>query len=61
MIMLGLKQKTALMNCSNYNKILHLLAGVALGYLIFGCKSSKPNCDAYSSNNKKPHENTVRK
>jgi hypothetical protein len=37
------------MNCSNYNKILHLLAGLTLGYLMFGCKSSKPGCDAYSS------------
>jgi hypothetical protein len=36
------------MNCSNYDKALHLLAGIALGFLLFSCKSSKPTCDAYS-------------
>ena len=38
------------MNCSNYNKILHLLSGIALGYLMFGCKSTKnTNCEAYGT------------
>jgi len=36
------------MNCSNYSKVLHLLAGIAIGFLLFGCKSTKPSCDAYS-------------
>jgi hypothetical protein len=36
------------MNCSNYSKILHLLAGIAIGFLLFGCKSPKPSCEAYS-------------
>ena len=36
------------MNYTNYDKALHLLAGIALGFLLFGCKSSKPSCDAYS-------------
>ena len=36
------------MNCSNYDKALHLLAGIALGFLLFSCKSSKTTCDAYS-------------
>jgi hypothetical protein len=36
------------MNCSNYNRILHLLAGIAIGFLLFGCKAPKPSCEAYS-------------
>ena len=36
------------MNCSNYSKVLHLFAGIAIGYMLFGCKSSKPSCEAYS-------------
>jgi hypothetical protein len=36
------------MNCSNYSKVLHLLAGIAIGFLLFGCKSPKPSCDAYT-------------
>lgn len=32
-----------------YDRILHTMAGIALGYLLFSCKSSKSNCDAYSS------------
>lgn len=36
------------MNCLNYNKILHLLAGIAIGFLLFGCKTPKPSCDAYA-------------
>lgn len=26
------------MNCSNYSKVLHLLAGIAIGFLLFGCQ-----------------------
>jgi hypothetical protein len=37
------------MNYTNYDRILHLLAGIALGFLLFGCKSPKHSCDAYSS------------
>lgn len=33
-----------------YDRIIHIMAGIALGYLLFACKSSKANCDAYSSN-----------
>jgi hypothetical protein len=36
-----------------YERILHLLAGIALGYILFACKSSKSGCDAYSNNNVK--------
>ena len=36
------------MNYSNYDRVLHLLAGIAIGFLLFGCKSPKPSCDAYS-------------
>ena len=36
------------MNCSNYSKILHLLAGIAIGFLLFACKSPKSSCNAYS-------------
>jgi hypothetical protein len=32
-----------------YDRITHIMAGIALGYLLFSCKSSKSNCDAYSS------------
>lgn len=31
------------------NNIIHILAGITLGYLIFACKSNKTGCDAYSS------------
>jgi hypothetical protein len=31
-----------------YNYILHLLAGVAIGFLLFSCKAPKPSCEAYS-------------
>jgi hypothetical protein len=31
-----------------YYYILHLLAGISIGFLLFSCKSSKSNCDAYS-------------
>jgi len=31
-----------------YNYILHLLAGIAIGFLLFSCKAPKPSCDAYS-------------
>jgi hypothetical protein len=36
------------MNYSNYDRVLHLLAGIAIGFLLFGCKSPKPSCEAYS-------------
>jgi hypothetical protein len=36
------------MNYSKYSKVLHLLAGITLGYLMFSCKASKPSCNAYS-------------
>jgi len=36
-----------------YYYILHLLAGVTLGYILFACKSSKSGCDAYGSTNYK--------
>ena len=36
------------MNYSNYDRVLHLLAGIAIGFLLFSCKSPKPSCDAYS-------------
>jgi hypothetical protein len=31
-----------------YNYILHLLAGIAIGFLLFSCKAPKPSCEAYS-------------
>lgn len=31
-----------------YYYVLHLLAGISIGFLLFSCKSSKSNCDAYS-------------
>jgi hypothetical protein len=31
-----------------WEKVIHILAGIALGYILFGCKSSKDGCDAYS-------------
>jgi hypothetical protein len=43
-----------------WDKIIHILAGIALGYILFGCKSSKSGCDAYSQN-KTQHENISRK
>jgi hypothetical protein len=36
------------MNCSNYDRVLHLLAGIAIGFLLFSCKAPKPSFDAYS-------------
>jgi hypothetical protein len=36
------------MNYSNYSRVLHLLAGITLGYLLFSCKSNKSSCDAYA-------------
>ena len=32
-----------------YYYILHLLAGITIGFLLFSCKSNKSSCDAYSS------------
>jgi len=29
--------------------IIHILAGITLGYILFSCKSSKSGCDAYSN------------
>jgi hypothetical protein len=34
--------------CGVYTNILHILAGIALGYMLFSCKSTKVDCDAYS-------------
>lgn len=31
-----------------YYYVLHLLAGISIGFLLFSCKSPKPSCDAYS-------------
>jgi len=31
-----------------WNNIIHVLAGITLGYCLFACKSSKAGCDAYS-------------
>lgn len=31
-----------------YYYILHLLAGISIGFLLFSCKSPKSSCDAYS-------------
>jgi hypothetical protein len=31
-----------------WNNVIHILAGITLGFLMFGCKSSKDGCDAYS-------------
>ena len=39
---------------------IHLLTGIALGYFLFSCKSSKSGCDAYSQNKTK-YENISRK
>jgi hypothetical protein len=36
------------MNYSNYDRVLHLLAGIAIGFLLFSCKAPKPSCEAYS-------------
>jgi hypothetical protein len=32
-----------------WNNIIHILAGITLGFLMFGCKTNKPSCDAYSN------------
>jgi hypothetical protein len=34
-----------------WNNIIHILAGITLGYLFFSCKTNKPSCDAYSNTN----------
>jgi hypothetical protein len=39
---------------------IHILAGIAIGYYLTGCKSSKSGCDAYSQNKTK-YENISRK
>jgi hypothetical protein len=31
-----------------YYYILHLLAGITIGFLLFSCKAPKPSCEAYS-------------
>ena len=31
-----------------WNNIIYILAGITLGYIMFGCKSSKTGCDAYT-------------
>jgi hypothetical protein len=36
-----------------YYYILHLLAGITIGFLLFSCKSPKSGCDAYGSMNYK--------
>jgi len=43
-----------------WDRFIHILAGIAIGYLLIGCKSSKSGCDAYSQNKPK-YENTSRK
>jgi hypothetical protein len=32
-----------------WNNVIHILAGITLGFLMFGCKTNKPSCDAYSN------------
>lgn len=32
-----------------WNCIIHILAGITLGFIMFACKSSKSSCDAYGS------------
>jgi hypothetical protein len=32
----------------NWKQIIYILTGITLGYSLFGCKSSKNGCDAYS-------------
>ena len=32
-----------------YYYILHLLAGVTIGFLLFSCKTEKSSCDAYAN------------
>jgi hypothetical protein len=34
-----------------WNNIIHILAGITLGYCLFACKTNKPSCDAYSNTN----------
>jgi hypothetical protein len=36
------------MKKQNYYYILHILAGITIGYLLFSCRSNKSSCDAYS-------------
>jgi hypothetical protein len=36
------------MNYSIYDRVLHFLAGIAIGFLLFSCKAPKPSCEAYS-------------
>jgi hypothetical protein len=36
------------MNYSIYDRVLHFLAGIGIGFLLFSCKSPKPSCEAYS-------------
>jgi len=36
------------MKKQNYYYILHILAGITIGYLLFSCKANKASCDAYS-------------
>jgi hypothetical protein len=36
------------MNYSIYDRVLHFLAGIAIGFLLFSCKTPKPSCEAYS-------------
>jgi len=33
---------------SKYSQVLQLVAVITLGYLMFGCKTPKPSCYAYS-------------
>jgi len=40
--------------------IIHILAGITIGFYLAGCKSPKSGCDAYSQNKIK-HENISRK
>lgn len=32
-----------------YNYILHILAGITIGYMLFSCRTNKSSCDAYSN------------
>jgi len=31
-----------------YYYVIHLLAGISIGFLLFSCKSPKPSCEVYS-------------
>jgi hypothetical protein len=42
-----------------WNNIIHILAGITLGYCLFSCKSSKAGCDSYGNNKIEQNETLV--